>query len=88
MAPKHTVLAVTYEIDAQGVAGSFTVPEEVCRFLGVDKGSPIDLEVVSTTGPHGPSRKTLISDRQPSPVAEMSRWMRPYERIRVIVSKP
>jgi hypothetical protein len=88
VAPNHTLIGVTYEIDSQGVAGSFTVPEEVCRFLGVDKGSLVDVEVVSASGRHGPARKTLISDRQPSPVAEMSRWMRPHERIRVIVSKP
>ena len=87
MKPNHTLVGVVYEIDSQGVAGSFTVPDDICKILGIDKGSYVDVEVTSASGHHGPERKQLVSDRQPSPVGEMAQWMRPHERIRVTVSK-
>jgi hypothetical protein len=87
MKSTHALVGVIYEIDSQGVAGSFTVPDDMCQIIGVDKGSYVNVEVDSASGHHGPVRKQLVSDRQPSPVGEMSEWMAPRERIRVTVSK-
>ena len=83
---RHAIVGVIFEVDSQRNApGRYTVPDEVCEILGLGPGSEVRVSVESATGPHGPARKTLKSDREPSPVGEMSGWMSPGERIRVTV---
>lgn len=88
MSDSHEMVGAIYEIESQAQAGHFTVPEAVCGCIGVDKGSEVDVIVESATGRFGPVRKTLKSDRQPSPAGEMATWMAPGERIRVTVIRP
>jgi hypothetical protein len=84
----HEVIEVTYTTTSQRSApGRFTVPAVVCEALGIDKGALVEVEVKSSTGWHGPAAKTLISDREPSPVGEMKDWMKAGEPITVRVRR-
>ena len=84
----HQIIEVTFTTTSQGnSAGRFTVPAAVCDVLGIDKGSTVEVEVKSSTGWHGPVTRTLVSDREPSPVGEMRDWMRAGEGITVRVRR-
>ena len=62
-----------------------SVPKEVCDILGIDKDAEVELVIATQSGTHGPVRRRLYSDRQPSPPGEMEGWMTSHERIRVLV---
>lgn len=84
----HQIIEVTFTTTSQSnAAGRFTVPAPVCDALGIDKGATVEVEVRSSTGWHGPVTRTLISDREPSPVGEMRDWMRAGEDITVRVRR-
>ena len=84
----HKVVGVVYTTRLQHNApGRFTVPADVCEFLGVDRGSMVQVEVESASGRHGPVTRELKSDREPQPVGEMKDWMRAGEEITVTVRR-
>jgi hypothetical protein len=85
---KHEIVAVTYEIDAQNNApGRFSVPAQICTYLGIGPGSRVDVTIEAGGKIHPTARKMLKGDREPSPVAEMAAWIKPGERIRVTVAR-
>jgi hypothetical protein len=89
MKEKHTtLLAVTFRVQAQrNGPGRFTVPADICALLGIDKGADVLVSVTSASGTYGPSRKTLKSDREPQPVAEMKDWMTAGETVEVTIRR-
>lgn len=86
---RFQVIEVTFVTTAQrNAAGRFTVPAPVCEVFGIGPGSPVEVEVKSSTGWHGPVGRELKSDREPQPVGEMKDWMQPGEEITVRVRQP
>lgn len=83
----HKIIAVTYAIKSHNKAGRFTVPEDVCRVMGIDKGARVTIEVESARGTFGPVARQLKSDREPQPVGEMKDWMHAGEQITVTVRR-
>jgi hypothetical protein len=45
-----SIVAVTFEVDVQAKSPQFSIPQEVCRFLGVNSGDDLRLVIRDLAG--------------------------------------
>jgi ADP-ribosyl-[dinitrogen reductase] hydrolase len=82
------ILAVKFEIDVQKKAAQFSVPEEVCRLLGIEKGD-VALIIEDTAGSLlFEGTQTLKSGKEIYGLDIRDCGVKPGQRIRVEVSLP
>jgi hypothetical protein len=82
------IVAVTFDIDVQNKAAQFSVPEEVCRLLGVEKGD-VALTIRDRSGRLlFDGIKKLKSGRETYGRNIRDCGVKPGQRIRVEVSLP
>jgi hypothetical protein len=86
----HQVISVTFEVDAPSHKdGIFSMPTEVCEFLGgLKNGDPRHLVIQSMNGAQlYAGEKTLASGREIYG-ADLKDHIKAGQRIRVTASKP
>ena len=82
------IVAVTFEIDVQKKAAQFSVPEEVCRLLGIERGD-VALTVEDASGRRLiEGTKTLKSGKEIYGRDIRDCGVTPGQRIRVEASVP